>query len=80
MEPTPKVLYTRAETAEMLSISTSTLDVAIGRGMLRCIRKGRRILVHRDEIERWAKKDTPAIWPAKRNGKATRHAFEAGAA
>ena len=73
MELAQKVLYTRAEAAEMLSICTSTLDVAIGRGMLKSIRKGRRILVHRDEIERWAKKDTPAIWPEKRDDKATRH-------
>jgi excisionase family DNA binding protein len=61
-----RLLYSREEAAAMLSISASTLDVAIGRGMLRIVRKGRRVLIHKAELERFSRRDAPsAIWPAK---------------
>jgi excisionase family DNA binding protein len=59
MELAPKILYSRKEAAGMLSISVSTLDSLISFGKLRATRKGRRVLVHRNELERWAKQDSP---------------------
>jgi excisionase family DNA binding protein len=66
MEPAPKILYSRVEAAEMLSISVSSLDVLISTGRLKAIRKGRRVLMHVNEIERWAGQDIPRIWPSRR--------------
>lgn len=72
MDPAPKLLYTRKDAADMLSISVSSLDTMIGRGMLRAIRKGRRVLIHKTELERIARQNIPAIWPTKENGKTVR--------
>ena len=66
MEPAPKILYSRAEAAEMLSISVSSLDVLIATGRLKAIRKGRRVLIHLSEIERSAAQEIPRIWPSRR--------------
>jgi hypothetical protein len=41
----------------------------IARGMLKATRKGRRVLIHKNEIDRVARQDIPRIWPAKRDGK-----------
>jgi excisionase family DNA binding protein len=74
MDLAPKLLYTRPEAADMLSISVSSLDVLIGRGMLRAVRKGRRVLVHKTELERLARQNIPTIWPAKEHGKTVNRA------
>jgi excisionase family DNA binding protein len=66
MEPAPKILYHRTEAAEMLSISVSSLDVLIATGRLKATRKGRRVLIHRSEIERIAAQDISRIWPTRR--------------
>jgi excisionase family DNA binding protein len=62
MEPSEKLLFTRAEAAGMLSLSVSTLDVAIARGMLRARRNGRRVMIEKREIERFSRADHPRIW------------------
>jgi excisionase family DNA binding protein len=72
MEPLPKLLFTRQEAAEVLSVSTSTLDMMIARGMIRAVRKGRRVLVHKNELARAAVKNFPQIWPSKRDRKTPR--------
>ena len=72
MELAPKVLYSRQEAAEMLSISLSSLQELMHRGLVKGIRKGHRLLIHRDEIERFAKQDVPQIWKPKQNGKTVR--------
>jgi excisionase family DNA binding protein len=72
MDPAPKILFTREEAAAALSLSISSIDVLVGRGMLRAIRKGRRVLIHRSELERVARQNTPVIWPAKLHGKTVR--------
>ena len=73
MEPAPKLLYSRKEAAAALAVSLSTLKVMIGRGMLRAVHLGRRVLIHRDEIEkcarRIAQRDSASVWPEKLNGK-----------
>jgi excisionase family DNA binding protein len=66
MEPAPKILYSRVEAAQMLSISVSSLDVLISTGRLRTVRKGRRVLIHIAEIERIASQEIPRIWPSRR--------------
>ncbi|HEX4381203.1 MAG TPA: excisionase family DNA-binding protein [Candidatus Acidoferrum sp.] len=70
-----KALLSRKEAAEYVSLSLSTLDVAIARGMLRVRRMGSRVLIPREELDRFVRRDVPNIWPAKRDGqKTTRHA------
>jgi len=63
-----KLLYSREETAEALALSVSTIDVLIGRGMLRVRRQGRRVLIPASEIQRFAKRDLAHLWPQKRAG------------
>jgi excisionase family DNA binding protein len=72
MDPAPKILYTRAEAAAALSLSVSTLDMLVGRGMLHAVRKGRRVLIHKTELERVARQNIPTIWPMKLHGKTVR--------
>ena len=61
-----KLLYTRNEAAELLSISVESLDLIILHGDIRVRHVGRRRLVHREELERFAKsKAITAIWPEK---------------
>ena len=57
MEVSDKFLLTRKEAATMLSVSVSALDMAIGRGMLRARRAGRRVLIEKREIERFSRAD-----------------------
>jgi excisionase family DNA binding protein len=66
MDPAPKILFSRAEAAEMLSISVSSLDVLIATGRLKASHKGRRVLIHVAEIERMAAREVPRIWPPRR--------------
>lgn len=68
----PKILYTRAEAAQMLSLSLDSVQELLHRGLLSGVRKGRRVLLHRDELERFAAEDTPQIWLPKQNGKTIR--------
>lgn len=69
MEPTEKILYTRKEAAARLSISVSTLDCAIRRGMLKVTHKGSRVLIHATELDKFGRRDAARIWPPKENGK-----------
>jgi excisionase family DNA binding protein len=65
MDPAPKILFSRAEAAEMLSISVSSLDVLIATGRLKASHKGRRVLIHISEIERVAGQEISRIWPSR---------------
>lgn len=67
-----KILYSRKEAAELLSISLASLQILIVRGELAVRRLGHRVLVPRTELERLAKRDVPELWPEKQNGKTTR--------
>jgi excisionase family DNA binding protein len=67
MEPSEKLLFTRKEAAEMLSLSVATLDVAIARGMLRARRQGKRVLVEKRELEKFSRADHPRIWDSEGN-------------
>jgi excisionase family DNA binding protein len=61
MPGTEKVLYTKREAAQLLSISLRSLDYLIGGQELPARRIGRRVLVHRDSIEQFARRDHVSI-------------------
>jgi excisionase family DNA binding protein len=61
MLATEKVLYTKRETAQLLSISLRSVDYLIFSQELPVRRIGRRVLVHRDAIERFARRDHVSI-------------------
>ena len=71
MVPAPKILFSRTEAAEMLSISVSSLDVLIATGRLKAVHKGRRVHIHAAEIERLATKEIVQIWPSRRERRKT---------
>jgi excisionase family DNA binding protein len=64
MLPSEKLLFSREEAAEMLSLSVSTLCVVINRGMIRVRRLGRRVMIEKREIEKFSRTDHARIWPA----------------
>ena len=49
-----RLLHTRKQTARQLSLSIRTVDALISSHELKVIRVGRRVLVHKDEIARFA--------------------------
>ena len=56
-----KILYTKREAAQLLSISVRSLDYLIFNQQIPTRRIGRRVLVHRDAIERFARRDHLSI-------------------
>lgn len=68
-----RVLYSRAEAATYIGVSQSTIDVIIARGLVRARRIGRRVLIHRTELDNFVKADHVRIWPKKEKGKTARH-------
>ena len=56
MEP---ILFSRKQAASLLSISLRGLDYLIARGKLHVRRVGKRVLISRQEIERFARRDHP---------------------
>jgi len=61
MPATEKVLYTKREAAQLLSISLRSIDYLIFSQQLPARRIGRRVLVHRDSIEQFARRDHISI-------------------
>jgi excisionase family DNA binding protein len=57
MYSTDKILYTKREAAQLLSISLRSLDYLIFSHQLPARRIGRRVLVHRDAVEQFARRD-----------------------
>jgi excisionase family DNA binding protein len=56
MEPQPKLLYTKREAAQLLSLSVRSIDYLITSCEIASRRVRRRVLIHRDAIERFAAK------------------------
>jgi excisionase family DNA binding protein len=52
-----KLLFTRREVAHLLSLGLRTIDGLIHTKELRVVRIGRKVLVHKDEIQRFARRD-----------------------
>jgi excisionase family DNA binding protein len=63
MFPTEKVLYTKREAAQLLSISVRSVEYLISSHQLPTRRVGRRVLVHRLSIELFARRDHISIRP-----------------
>ena len=68
MAATEKVLYTKREAAQLLSISVRSLDYLIVSQQLPTRRIGRRVLVHRDSIEQFARTDHMSIHASETTG------------
>jgi excisionase family DNA binding protein len=73
-----RLLYTRNEAARVLSVSLSTLEVLITRGVLRPRRIGRRVWLPAAELQKFAAKPPARLWPPKQNGKTSRSLHHAG--
>ncbi len=56
MEP---ILFSRKQAASLLSISQRALDYLLSQGKLHARRVGKRVLIPREEIERFARHDHP---------------------
>jgi len=69
---TQRLLYSRAEAAQLLSISISTLDIAIFRGLITARKIGRKRLVPHAALVAFSQKNVPVVWPAKVAGKTVR--------
>ena len=65
----PKILISKREAAESLSISLRTLDYLIAKGELSVRRVGRRCLIERRTLELFARRDHKSAAPieVKRN-------------
>ena len=63
MSANEKVLYTKREAAQLLSISVRSLDYLIVSRQLTARHVGRRVLIHRDAIEQFARLDHSSIRP-----------------
>jgi excisionase family DNA binding protein len=61
MNTSQKVLYTKREAAQLLSISVRCLDYLITSHQMPSRRIGRRVLLHRDAIEQFASVDHKSI-------------------
>jgi excisionase family DNA binding protein len=58
-----RLLYSKRDAAEMLSISVRSLDYLIVTRQLPARRIGRRVLIHHDAIHQFAKHDRESIRP-----------------
>jgi excisionase family DNA binding protein len=73
MLPSEKLLFSRSEAAEMLSLSLSTLCVVINRGMIRVRRIGRRVMIEKREIEKFSRADHYEHLAGGRQSRRERH-------
>jgi excisionase family DNA binding protein len=53
----PKLLFTRSEAAEMLSLSIRTVDTLIGNKQLKAVRIGSAVRIALDELQRFMRRD-----------------------
>jgi excisionase family DNA binding protein len=58
-----KLRYTRREAAIQLAVSVRTVDYRVASGELKPVRDGKRVLFTRQELDRFARRDHPAIKP-----------------
>jgi hypothetical protein len=68
-----QLLYPRQVAARMLHLCTSSFDLLVVANRLKVVRKGRRVFVTAQELERVAALNLTRVWPDKRNGQTTRH-------
>ncbi len=84
MEPLPgqaktiqKLLYSPKESAQLLSLSLSTVRMLLARGMLSSRRIGSKRLIPHGVLVAFAQKNLPALWPPKCDGKTVRRTIAA---
>lgn len=67
-------LYTTREAAEKLGLTLQTTQKYCQRGVLEATQKGRQLLIHQKEIDRYQKERRPKGWPKwmKRTGRKTK--------
>jgi hypothetical protein len=68
-----QLLYPRRDAARALHLCESSFDLLVATRRVKVVRKGRRIFVTAQELERVAALDIGQVWPSKRNGHTTRH-------
>ena len=68
---TERILLDRKSAAAAISLSVRGLDYLIATGKIRVRRLGKRVLVPREELERFARRDTPKIVPREDPGDAS---------
>jgi len=64
-----KILFDRKSAAAAISLSIRGLDYLISLGKIRVRRLGKRVLIPREELERFARKDTERIVPPEKVSK-----------
>ena len=67
-----RLLYTRREAAERLSLSISTINMLIGRGLIASRKLGSKRLIPHGALVAFSQKNLTQLWPPKRNGKTVR--------
>ena len=73
MTSTESLCCSRQETAHLLGLGLSTVDLLIRRRALRSVRIGRLTKISRSEIDRFLRKGGAlVVWQKKQNGKTTR--------
>jgi len=56
-----RLLFSEKESAYTLGVSVRTVQTLISTGALRAQRIGRRVLIHRRELEKFAHQDHPTV-------------------
>ena len=64
---TPRLLYSKRETAEMMGVSVRTIDNLIAVKELRCIRLGRSVRFRMTDIESFLRRDHVTSKPELQN-------------
>ena len=65
---THRILYSRREAVQQLSIAVSTIDSLITQGRIRAQRMGRRTLITHAELEKFSRRDftrLKSLWPPR---------------
>jgi excisionase family DNA binding protein len=65
MSSIERILYTRQESAKLLSISVDTLDRLIAAKKLTARRVGRKVLLQHVELQKFSRKDTTSFNPER---------------
>lgn len=66
------VFVSKKEAAAILSISVSTLEQLIAQGEIKIRYLGKRVMIPREQLDEFKKRDVKIIWPDKRQGKTVR--------
>lgn len=68
-QPAPRMLYTRREAAKILSLSVSTIQMLVSRGLLSSRKIGSKRLIPHASLVAFSQKNLPSLWLPKHNGR-----------